>query len=81
MAIARLDSGRATTWDFGYYSQGLWLIGQGHWIAHSSLNGHWALRDAGSWILYPVGWLYPFLHSPGILILQAIAIASGIPFL
>lgn len=81
LAIIRLDSGRATTWDFGYYSQVLWLIGQGHWIAQSSLNGHWALTDAGSWILYPVGWLYPFLGSPGILILQAVALASGVPFL
>ncbi|WP_171822729.1 DUF2079 domain-containing protein [Sulfobacillus thermosulfidooxidans] len=80
-ALIRLYSERATTWDFGYYSQILWLINHGHWLAKSTLNGHDALTDAGSWILYPIGWAYSILHSPGILFLQSAALASGIPFL
>ena len=81
LALIRLDTGRATTWDFGYYTQVLWLIHEGHWIARSTLNGHWALTDAGSWILYPLGWSYAFLHSSGILLIQAASLASGVPFL
>lgn len=81
LALIRLFTQRATTWDFGYYSQILWLINHGHWIAKSTLNGHPALTDAGSWILYPLGWVYSWLGSSGILLIQAASLASGIPFL
>lgn len=80
-AVIRLETGRATEWDFGYFSQVLWLIAHGHWAAKSTLNGHLALTDAGSAILYPIGLLYPGLGSVGILAIQAAAVASGLPFL
>lgn len=80
-ALIRFETGRVTTWDFGYFSQILWLIGHGHWAARSTLNGHLALTDAGSAILYPIGWLYPHVGAIGLFVLQAAALASGIPFL
>ncbi len=57
-AMVRLHTGRATTWDFGYFAQELWLIAHGHWVARSTLNGHSALTEAGSAPVYPIGWLY-----------------------
>ncbi len=81
VAIIRLRTGRATYWDFGYYRQVLWLIGQGHWAARSAPLGPPAVTVAGSWILYPVGWISPWLGSAGLLILQSAALASGMLFL
>lgn len=81
LAMVRLHTGRATTWDFGYFSQVLWLIGQGHWAARSTLNGHLALTDAGSAILYPIGWIYPYIGATGLLLLQSLSLAAGIPFI
>lgn len=81
LAVFRLYTGRASAWDFGYYSQILWMISHGEWAARSTLNGHLALADAGSAILYPLGMIYPWLGSLGILLLQSLALASGIPFL
>ncbi|MCY0878477.1 MAG: DUF2079 domain-containing protein [Firmicutes bacterium] len=81
LATVRLDTGRATAWDFAYFQQVLWLISHGDWAARSTLNGHLALTDAGSAILYPVAFFYRLTGPVGLLALQSASLASGIPFL
>ena len=73
----RLESWRATGMDMAWYSQALWLIGQGHWKAYDTMVGYPALADSASYILYPVGLLYRFIGQPGILVLQGLAVSSG----
>ncbi len=77
----RFDTGRATAWDFAYFQQVLWLISHGDWAARSTLNGHLALTDAGSAILYPIAFFYRLTGPVGLLALQGLSLASGIPFL
>lgn len=80
-AVWRVDSWRATTWDFGVYTQYLWLLSHGHGWARSTLDGIPAAADAGAWVLYPLAWLFRVAGPTGILLEQALALASGILFL
>lgn len=60
-----------------WYSQALWLIGDGHWKAFDTMVGYPALADSASYVLYPVALLYRFVGQPGILLLQILAMSSG----
>lgn len=73
----RLESWHAHGMDMAWYSQALWLIGQGHWKAYDTMVGYPALADSASYILYPIGLLYRFIGQPGILLLQILALSSG----
>lgn len=82
VAVAILDLWRLESWhahgmDMAWYSQALWLIGQGHWRAYDTMVGYPALADSASYILYPVGLLYRVIGQPGILLLQVLALSSG----
>ncbi len=74
----RLESWHAHAMDMAWYSQALWLIGQGHWKAYDTMVGYPALADSASYVLYPIGLLYRFVGQPGILLLQILALSSGV---
>lgn len=77
VSLWRLDSWHATGMDMAWYSQALWLIGQGHWKAYDTMVGFPALADSASYVLYPIGLLYRVIGQPGILVLQILALGSG----
>ncbi len=78
LAIVRFTTWRALTFDLGWYSQALWIIGHGHLTARASLIGVVPLAQAESYVLYPLALLYRVAGVPGILTLQAACLASGV---
>lgn len=78
LALIRLSTWRATVYDLGWYSQALWLIGHGHYLAPASMTGGPPLAQAESFILIPLSWIYRFSGQPGILVTQSLALASSV---
>ena len=78
LAVTRLETWRALTNDMGWYSQALWTISHGHWTAPATLAGRSPIGQAESYALYPLAGIYRLAGQPGILVVQAAALASGV---
>jgi uncharacterized membrane protein len=78
LAVMRLETWRALTSDMGWYSQALWTISQGHLSQATTLIGMPPIGQAESYVLYPLAVIYRFAGQPGVLVVQAAALASGV---
>lgn len=67
--------------DLGFFAQGLWLLGHGHWLAPSSYTGRPVLADAAAWVLVPLAGVYRLGGIWALLAVQALALAAGYPLI
>jgi hypothetical protein len=67
----------ALTTDFAQYSQAQWLIGHGHLNPFDTLTNSPLWRMQATYILWPIGLLWPITHSSfSLLVIQDLALAG-----